>query len=68
VNVPDWIHSGCPRDKLLGAGAADLSDRELLAVLLGVGAQGSSGVELAASLLVKCGSLSALLQQSILSN
>ncbi|MGF1724502.1 RadC family protein [Photobacterium nomapromontoriensis] len=50
-----------PREKLLERGAGALSDAELLAIFLRTGITGMNAIELAADLLVKFGSLRALL-------
>lgn len=50
-----------PRERLIGAGAAVLSDTELLAIFLGCGVPGQNVFELAHSLLARFGSLRSLL-------
>ncbi len=62
MSIKDWPEGERPREKLLAKGAAALSDAELLAVLLRVGTQGMSAVDLARSLLQRFGSLGGLLQ------
>lgn len=49
-----------PRERLLGGGARNLSDAELLAILLRTGTQGRSAIEVARELLVALGGLSGL--------
>ena len=49
-----------PRERLFARGAASLSERELLAILLGNGTRGASAIDLAGSLLAEYGSLAAL--------
>jgi DNA repair protein RadC len=49
-----------PRERLLSRGAAALSDRELLAIVLGSGLPGCDAIELAAVLIDQSGGLSAL--------
>lgn len=49
-----------PRERLLARGAAALSDRELLALVLRNGTRGVSALDLAAELLADYGSVSAL--------
>ena len=49
-----------PREKLLGRGAAALTDPELLAILLRTGVPGANAVEVARQLLERYGSLSGL--------
>jgi DNA repair protein RadC len=59
--IRDWPESERPREKLLDRGAQNLSDAELLALLLGSGIKGHSAVDLARSLLADFGSLRELL-------
>jgi DNA repair protein RadC len=49
-----------PRERLLSRGAAALSDRELLAIVLGSGLPGCDAIELAAVLIGQSGGLAAL--------
>ena len=49
-----------PRERLLSRGAAALSDRELLAIVLGSGLPGCDAIELAALLIDQSGGLPAL--------
>ena len=51
MSIKDWAASERPREKLLERGASALSDAELLAILLRVGTQGMSAVDLSRSLL-----------------
>ncbi|WP_373378430.1 DNA repair protein RadC [Cupriavidus nantongensis] len=60
MTISKWPACERPREKLLESGAAALSDAELLAVLLRVGAVGKSAVDLARELLHRFGSLTAL--------
>ncbi|SOY49280.1 DNA repair protein radC homolog, associated with replication fork [Cupriavidus taiwanensis] len=60
MTIAKWPACERPREKLLESGAAALSDAELLAVLLRVGAAGKSAVDLARELLHRFGSLTAL--------
>ncbi|MDX1590313.1 MAG: DNA repair protein RadC [Oleiphilaceae bacterium] len=53
-----------PRERLLRQGVAHISHAELVAVLLGTGRRGVPAVELARQLLVRHGSLRALLERS----
>ena len=46
MSIKDWAASERPREKLLERGASALSDAELLAILLRVGTQGMSAVDL----------------------
>jgi DNA repair protein RadC len=60
--IKDWPRLERPRERLLAAGPAALSDAELLATLLGTGACGRNAVDLARHLLSSVGSLRALLE------
>jgi len=64
MSIRDWPVGERPREKLLSAGSASLSDAELLAVLLGSGARGKDAIALGRELLMQAGSLSALLGQA----
>ena len=55
--ISQWPSSQRPRERLLAAGADSLSDADLLCVLIGSGAGGSSAMELAQDLLVRFGGL-----------
>lgn len=59
--IPDWPAEERPREKLLARGPASLSDAELLAVFLRTGMPGTNAVALARGLIVKFGSLKAIL-------
>ncbi len=61
MGIKDWPEGEGPRDKLLQRGAAQLSDAELLAVLLRNGLVGLNAVDLARSLIVEFGGLRGLL-------
>lgn len=61
MSIKHWPEGERPREKLLERGAAALSDAELLAILLRVGTQGMSAVDLARSLLQDFGGLGALM-------
>jgi DNA repair protein RadC len=61
TSIRDWPVSERPRERLLNAGAATLSDAELLAVLFGTGSAGRNAIEHARALLAQFGSLRALL-------
>src|SRR5574342_952314 len=49
-SIKDWPAGERPRERLVGAGPTQLSDAELLAVMLGRGVRGHSALELARSL------------------
>ena len=59
--IKAWPRNEQPRERLLHSGARNLSDTELLAILLGRGISGLSAVELARSLLQRFGSLRGIL-------
>jgi DNA repair protein RadC len=60
MKVLDLPEVDRPRERLLNRGAAALSDRELLALVLGSGLPGCDAIELAAMLIGKAGGLPAL--------
>ena len=62
--ITDWPEGERPREKLLGRGAAALSDAELLAIFLRTGVTGKSAVDLARELLNKFGNLTQLFAAS----
>jgi len=62
--LKDWPSSEKPREKLLQAGAATLSDAELLAIFLRTGVKGCHVVDLARNLLTSFGSISAIYKAS----
>ncbi|MEZ9822711.1 DNA repair protein RadC [Shewanella sp. 10N.286.45.A1] len=64
MGIKDWPQGEGPREKLLLNGAAQLSDAELLAVLLRVGLKGLSAVELARMMITEFGGLRSLLTAS----
>lgn len=59
--IRHWPAAERPRERLLGGGAATLTDAELLAVLLGSGSAGRSAVDLARDALARFGSVRGLL-------
>ena len=64
MGIKDWPQGEGPREKLLLDGAQQLSDAELLAVLLRVGLKGLSAVELARMMITEFGGLRNLLTAS----
>ena len=60
MKVLDLPELDRPRERLLSRGAAALSDRELLALVLGSGLPGCDAIELAAVLIGESGGLSSL--------
>ncbi|WP_296260766.1 MULTISPECIES: RadC family protein [unclassified Pseudomonas] len=65
MSIRDWPAAERPREKLLERGAASLSDAELLAIFLRIGVSGKSAVDLARHLLMRFGSLRALLEANL---
>jgi DNA repair protein RadC len=61
MSIRHWPEGERPREKLLAHGSAALSDAELLAVLLGSGVRGKDAIALGRELLMRAGSLGALL-------
>ena len=61
MGIKDWPEGEGPRDKLIKFGVSQLSDAEILAVLLRNGSQGLSAVELARNLINEFGGLRELL-------
>lgn len=58
--IPDWPAGERPREKLLQLGPRNLSDAELIAILLRTGSREHSAVELARQVLAHTGSLRTL--------
>jgi len=58
--IVTWPEGERPRERLLRLGAQSVTDAELLAILLRVGVQGTSAVEMARQILKKFGSLRAV--------
>ena len=65
MSIKHWEEGERPREKLLQRGAEALSDAELLAILLRVGTQGMSAVDLARSLLQNYGGLGGVMTASV---
>ncbi|MGW8184177.1 MAG: RadC family protein [Burkholderiales bacterium] len=63
--IIDWPHDDRPREKLLRKGVEALSDAELVAILLRTGLGGKSAVDVARGMLVRFGSLTALLAADV---
>ncbi|HTO38052.1 MAG TPA: DNA repair protein RadC [Brumimicrobium sp.] len=53
--IKTWAEDDRPREKLLNLGRANLSDAELVAIVLGSGTRNKSAVELAQEILQTCG-------------
>jgi DNA repair protein RadC len=60
IKIREMPQDERPREKLLGRGAAALTDPELIAILLRTGLPGANAVEVARQLLERFGSLSGL--------
>lgn len=65
MSIKHWPEGERPREKLLQRGASVLSDAELLAILLRIGTQGMSAVELARSLLQTYGGLGGVMHAPV---
>lgn len=65
IKIREMPQDERPREKLLGRGAAALTDPELLAILLRTGVPGLNAVDLARQLLERSGSLSGLSRCSV---
>jgi DNA repair protein RadC len=61
TSIKSWPAAERPRERLLQSGAENLSDTELLAVLLGRGVSGLSAIDLARSLLTRFGGIRGVL-------
>ncbi len=61
TGIAAWPEDERPRERLLARGAEALTDAELLAILLRTGVQGKSAVELGRELLLRFGSLQAMM-------
>ena len=64
MRISNWPRLERPREKLLERGAANLSDAELLAVVLQTGIKGKNSLELARELIVQFGGLSGIMAAS----
>lgn len=64
VPIRHWPDDDRPRERLIAGGAANLSDAELIAVLLGQGTSGMSAVDLARALLAQFGGIRSTLNAS----
>ena len=63
MHIREWPVTERPREKLLGQGAAALSDAELLAIFLGSGLRGQDAVSTARQLLAAHGPLRTLIER-----
>ncbi len=64
MKIANWPRLERPREKLLESGAANLSDAELLAVVLQTGTKGKNSLELARELIVQFDGLSGIMAAS----
>jgi DNA repair protein RadC len=64
-SIRDWPARDRPRERLRSAGPMQLSDAELLAVMLGRGVRGVSAVDLARSLLTRFGGIRGVMNASL---
>ena len=55
--IKEWVAADRPREKLIQRGARNLTDSELLAILLGSGTAQHNAVTLAQELLARFGGL-----------
>lgn len=60
--VPDWKHPG---GKLIEQGAENLTDAELLAILISTGIKGKSALKIAEEIIERFGSLEGLCNQPL---
>jgi DNA repair protein RadC len=64
-SIKDWPAGERPRERLVSGGPEQLSDAELLALVLGRGVRGSSAMELARSLLARFGGVRGVLNAGL---
>lgn len=64
--IVSWPEEERPRERLLSRGPEALSDAELVAILIRVGFQGTSAVQLGRQLLQRFGSLQAMVEAPVL--
>ena len=62
-SIPNWADDDKPREKLLSSGVHNLSDAELLAIILRIGSKDKSAVELARDMLALNDNNLALLEE-----
>ncbi len=65
MSIKDWPEDERPRERLLASGGHDLSDAELLAILLRAGRRGESAILLAHRLIERFGGLAGLMRSSV---
>jgi DNA repair protein RadC len=64
--IVSWPEEERPRERLLTRGPQALTDAELIAILIRVGYQGTSAVELGRQLLKRFGSLRAMVEAPVI--
>ena len=65
MSIKQWPKNEQPREKFVRQGSGQLSDAELIAILLGVGSRGNTAIDIARSLLIKHGCLRAIFNASV---
>jgi DNA repair protein RadC len=63
--IKDWHEDDQPREKLLNRGAENLTDAELLAILIRNGSREASALDIARMLIEKYGGLNALIKREL---
>ena len=65
ASIKQWPKAERPREKLISQGSEQLSNAELIAVLLGSGSKGYTAIDIARALLVKHGCLRTIFNSSV---
>ncbi len=65
MSIKQWPKNERPRDKLVRQGSGQLSNVELMAIVLGVGSKGRTAIDIARALLVKHGGLRAIFNEPV---
>lgn len=65
MSIKQWNKNERPREKLIEKGRENLSDAELLAILISTGQQNKSAIEIAREIINKYGNLLALSRKSV---
>ncbi|HUP96254.1 MAG TPA: DNA repair protein RadC [Burkholderiales bacterium] len=65
MRIAEWPADDRPREKLIAKGPEALSDAELVAIVIRTGIKGQSAVDLARTVLLRCGSVSSLLSADL---
>jgi DNA repair protein RadC len=66
TGIASWPQDERPRERLLSKGAQALTDAELVAILIRVGFKGTNAVEMARQLLMRFGSLRAMVEAPVI--